>query len=483
MHRLPVGKAATKYSAYAIAARACTDSPDCGGVYKEGGNGAFFLCDRHPPMVSPADGQVWSKPPGVTSTTSSTGVRVVNSVPVWCSNWCCCTPGWHGDRCDDTDECVSTPCLNGGTCRDSSSTYLVNDYFRKYRCACSKDFHGHNCDTKAVSSATESCAIQLGAKSASGSTSSRIAYKQFQTALMFMGITLKSSNTNFERMCKDVYTHHERGGVCGQQFVLYNMAGKPIATPVVNCTREGKALPEALAVLSLCSMPCMLDPTSKCCFLPSEVAYKFPCCRELGCCPDQRGHPGGHKRRVLGQQPRKKLDEEEPSRALPAVSVSVSVEETSSSQGVFKSLMTCLRSGKTDCYSGQSPPTASPTAIPARNPPASALGRRQLQVGAAVCKNNGKSVTCNDGVQNGHEVMTDCGGDCVGDQGKCVDAARKVVHALSQHAQAASAGLFAITMPRNITMPDCGVRCDDSSCVCATAGDLPPSLPNDLPPS
>ena len=51
----------------------------------------------------------------------------------WCSaHGCCCSAGWHGDSCEDVNECASTPCRNGGTCGDSYTNHtLVNDYDRK----------------------------------------------------------------------------------------------------------------------------------------------------------------------------------------------------------------------------------------------------------------------------------------------------------------------------------------------------------------
>ena len=89
--------------------------------------------------------------------------------------------------------------MNGGTCGETS-TYLVNDYWRKFRCGCPKGldgkpiFRGHTCEVKVVPGA-KTCALQLGAKSAKGSTSTLQDYKQLQVALEFTGVTLKSSDT------------------------------------------------------------------------------------------------------------------------------------------------------------------------------------------------------------------------------------------------------------------------------------------------
>jgi len=302
-HRLPAGAACpTRYASQAIAQSECLLSASCGGVYTPLGRGAFFLCDaQHPLQESAEGGTVLRKTPAAaqaqaTSASTAVGTRRPGQAQAgkWCSNSCCCTQGYHGEACDDVDECASAPCRNDGACDESSSSYLVNDYFRKYRCDCAKGldgkplYRGHDCGVKkdAAAPGAKSCLLQLGADSASGSTSTLKAYKQFQMALEFTGITLKSSDTDFEGLCTDVYEHHQHGGVCGQQFVLRNKAGAVIATPTVNCMSKttGKPLPELFAVMSLCATPCMQDPASKCCFVPAEVAWMFPCCRELGCC-------------------------------------------------------------------------------------------------------------------------------------------------------------------------------------------------------
>ena len=89
-----------------------------------------------------------------------------------------------------------------------------------------------------------------------------------------------------------------------------------------------------------------------------------PAHRILYCCPDQgfqsaQGQaPTGH-RRALGRQ----AGEE---RATPAVSVAISVQEGSSSQGAFDQILTCLsfaKTPKTSLACGKpSAPTTSPTA-------------------------------------------------------------------------------------------------------------------------
>ena len=231
--------------------------------------------------------------------------------------------------------------------------------------------------------------------------------------------------------------------------------GEVIATPVVNCTgATGERPPELYAVMSLCSTPCMLDAQSIiCCFVPGEVSWMFPCCRQLNCCPDQLGGESrpGHRRRKLGQLAQR--DSQPARRALPTVSVSVSVEESSSSKSEYESLMMCLSRkspvGKLACHHGD------PRLIELLH--TTALGRRQLQpqvlrVISPTCKNKGVNVTCDDGVKNGNESMVDCGRGCSNNQTTiCAVDAAKVVARLT-YGGFAPAGRFEVILPSNITL-------------------------------
>ena len=101
-----------------------------------------------------------------------------------------------------------------------------------------------------------------------------------------------TSDTDYERMCTDVYLNHERGGMCGQEINLYAKGSdRQINHAVVNCTVDGVKVPEVYAVMALCSSPCMDDPSSICCFVPSEVAMLFPC--SAGAVMPRIEHPGG----------------------------------------------------------------------------------------------------------------------------------------------------------------------------------------------
>ena len=192
---------------------------------------------------------------------------------VWCSLWCCCQDHWHGALCQDYDECVSKPCQNAGVCSESSGDPRVNDYLRKYRCACAgAGFSGHNCEIPRHA-AGSACKLQLGAASASASTSTVAAFYQFQAGLEILDTTIKSSATDYERFCTSSYKLHEQGGLCGQRVPMYDKQARLIGNPRVNCSGRS----EIHALMFLCSSPCMLDKQSVCCLVPAEVALLFPC--------------------------------------------------------------------------------------------------------------------------------------------------------------------------------------------------------------
>ena len=217
-HRLPASAACpTSYRSQAIAQSECLASAACSGVYRPLGGGVFFLCDaQHPVQQSVEGGVVLRKTHAAAQAakarlSSAVGKRKPGQAQAgkWCSNWCCCAHGYHGEVCGDVDECLSAPCSNGGTCGESSSTYLVNDYWRKYTCDCAAGFRGHSCEKTAAAPAKgnyTACALRLGAKSASGSTTTLYAYTQFQMALRFTGVTLRSDDANFEGFCAKVRT-------------------------------------------------------------------------------------------------------------------------------------------------------------------------------------------------------------------------------------------------------------------------------------
>jgi hypothetical protein len=57
---------------------------------------------------------------------------------------CICTSGWEGQRCSvDSDECVSGPCLNSGTCIESTDSVTVP--VDSYVCRCGSGWNGTRC--------------------------------------------------------------------------------------------------------------------------------------------------------------------------------------------------------------------------------------------------------------------------------------------------------------------------------------------------
>uniref|UniRef100_A0AAR2JRL6 Neurogenic locus notch homolog protein 1 n=1 Tax=Pygocentrus nattereri TaxID=42514 RepID=A0AAR2JRL6_PYGNA len=65
---------------------------------------------------------------------------------------CVCEPGWTGRNCDlNVNECLSNPCVNGGTCRDMTNGYV---------CSCRPGFTGPNCQTNINECASNPCLNQ-----------------------------------------------------------------------------------------------------------------------------------------------------------------------------------------------------------------------------------------------------------------------------------------------------------------------------------
>ena len=133
-------------------------------------------------------------------------------------------------------------------------------------------------------------------------------------------------------------------------------------------------------------------------------------------------------------------------RALPAVSVSVSVEETSSSKVTYESTMHCLKSPTAVCLKTHKLTLSIKVA---------GAGRRQLSGAkrAITCLHGGAAVTCDDKVHNSDELMTDCGGSCESrgapDVSRCASAATALATVLSK----GTAGRFNITTPYDLSKP------------------------------
>ena len=71
---------------------------------------------------------------------------------------CDCDSGWNGTYCDvDVDECISSPCFNGGTCTDSSVDATIS--IRAYSCACAPGFANGACAYAFISEYTAQCSV------------------------------------------------------------------------------------------------------------------------------------------------------------------------------------------------------------------------------------------------------------------------------------------------------------------------------------
>ena len=128
---------------------------------------------------------------------------------------------------------------------------------RRYRCVCAGGFNGHNCEAaKRFMRGAKTCHLSAGAKSAAGATSNRKDYAQFQEALHFMLIAhtnkpiILPDTVDFQRLCTDVYTRLDQGGVCQQTFALFD---KGASTSTVSATIGCRHKSELFVSLELCA--------------------------------------------------------------------------------------------------------------------------------------------------------------------------------------------------------------------------------------
>ena len=303
----------------------------------------------------------------------------------WCSNWCCCdshsanvTAGideWHGERCNDLNECASSPCKNRGNCTESSTDTRVNNYFRKYRCECTTEYTGHNCQTR-VQHDLSPTGCALGQQPSPSNFNS---YSIFRSRLKYLDIITSHHEADFDDFCGKFYDRMTQGGACGTRFILTKKASTQALTKV---TLDCKGNHEMFVAAKLCMEPCMETKggkTGHCCMMPSIFASRFACCRQMKCCQDQRPRA---RTGVAGQTP------------------FVYIEVNTASVQTATLLLDCMRT--------QSPAKCTALAIDTGKPRVVPL----IANSSIVKCSHGKQVSCVDGIKNGDEPWIDYGGSC-----------------------------------------------------------------------
>ena len=91
-----------------------------------------------------------------------------------------------------------------------------------------------------------------------------------------------------------------------------------------------KTATDVVALLDMCTTPCMIDPRQLCCMVPPQIAFFFPCCREQHCCPDQQ-------RRLVDVGATQRANQ-----AAVSVAIAVDVEESSASKSRYVMILGCL---------------------------------------------------------------------------------------------------------------------------------------------
>ncbi|XP_015999698.2 sushi, nidogen and EGF-like domain-containing protein 1 isoform X2 [Rousettus aegyptiacus] len=122
------------------------------------GSVAVYLCDRgyslsapNPVRVCQPQG-VWSEPPQcheIDECLSQPCLHGGSCQDRVAGYLCACSPGREGARCElETDECQAQPCRNGGSCRDLPGAFV---------CQCPAGFAGAHCETEVDACASGPC--------------------------------------------------------------------------------------------------------------------------------------------------------------------------------------------------------------------------------------------------------------------------------------------------------------------------------------
>jgi hypothetical protein len=113
--------------------------------------------------------------------------------------------GYEGADCStDTDECSSSPCVNGATCSDST-TALATVPVHAYSCACADGYASGNCSYSPIAAYQSSCALMLSTSGAAGTGNCEVDVDECASSPCQNGATCSHGVSSWSCLCVDGY--------------------------------------------------------------------------------------------------------------------------------------------------------------------------------------------------------------------------------------------------------------------------------------